>query len=56
MSIKTIFSALILVASPTLSLAEGCRGGGNEDQQAMSCVPGTMWDADVAACIPATTS
>ena len=56
MSIKTIMTALILTALPTLTLAAGCNKALDDAQQALSCIPGTQWDPDAAACIPVASS
>ena len=52
MSIKTIPSALILAALPTLSLATGCPNGLQDEKQALTCIPGTQSDPPAVACIP----
>ena len=56
MSIKTIFTALVVAVLPGLSMAEGCRNGMDANDQAMSCVPGTQWDVDAGACVPVASS
>jgi len=54
MKTKTVLVALALTLAPTLSLAAGCNYGKIE-QQAMSCAPGTAYDADTKTCVATTT-
>jgi hypothetical protein len=56
MPIKTILTALILVTLPTLTLATGCTNGMQDEKQALSCIPGTQWDPNAAACVPVASS
>ena len=56
MSIKFIFTALGLALLPGLGMAEGCHHGRNQQDQAMTCVPGTQWDVDAGACVPVASS
>ena len=56
MSIKIIFSALVLAVLPGLSVAQGCHRGMNTDEQAMSCVEGMQWDIEAGVCVPVASS
>ena len=53
MTTKTLAVALALTLAPTLSLAAGCNYGKSE-QQAMSCVAGSTYDAGTKSCVPTT--
>ncbi len=55
MNVKTLLAAAALAVLPGLSFAM-CSGDKAMDQQAMTCVEGTQWDAQTATCIPMTTS
>jgi hypothetical protein len=55
MTVKTILTAAVLAALPGLAFAQ-CSDKARLDQQAMSCVEGTMWDATAGTCLPVTTS
>jgi hypothetical protein len=56
MSIKFILTALVLGLVPGLSMAQGCHNGMDQQDQAMTCVPGTQWDVDAGACVPVASS
>ena len=53
MKTKTVLAALALTLAPTLGLAQGCNYG--KHQQAMSCAPGTVYDAGTQSCVATTT-
>ena len=53
MKTKTVLVALALTLAPTLSLAMGCNYGKHE-QQAMSCAPGSTYDAATNTCVTTT--
>jgi len=53
MKTKTVLVTLALTLAPTLGLAEGCNYGKIE-QQAMSCAPGTTYDAASNSCVTTT--
>ncbi len=46
-------SALLLVSAPAAVLAQ-CAGG-HANEQAMSCIAGTEWDAATQTCLPTAT-
>lgn len=48
---RRLILALALAAAPLPALAQ-CAG---QDQQAMSCAEGTMWDREANACVPIVT-
>jgi hypothetical protein len=56
MSIKSIFSALVLVVLPGFALAQGCHNGMGREEQAMSCATGMHWDAEAGVCVPVASS
>ena len=47
MKLRIACVALALTIVPTLGLAEGCQHG----KQAMSCAPGSSFDADTGTCV-----
>jgi hypothetical protein len=49
MTIKTSLAALALIVIPATSFALGCSSG--KAQEAMSCAPGTAWDATLQTCV-----
>ncbi|MEO1425128.1 MAG: adenylosuccinate lyase [Pseudomonadota bacterium] len=53
MKTKTVLAALALTLAPTLGLAAGCNYG-KQEQQAMSCAPGTSFDAATNSCVATT--
>ena len=53
MKTKTVLVALALTLAPTLGLAMGCNYGKHE-QQAMSCAPGSTYDAATNTCVTTT--
>lgn len=53
MKTKTVLVALALTLAPTLSVAMGCNYG-KQEQQAMSCAPGTTFNAETNTCVPTT--
>lgn len=52
MKTKTILAALALAVAPSLAFA-ACSGFKHEDV-AMSCAPGSVWDAESRSCVPTT--
>lgn len=53
MKTKTLAVALALTLAPTLGLAAGCNYG-KQEQQAMTCAPGTVFDAETNTCVATT--
>ena len=53
MKTKMLLAALVMVAAPSLAMAE-CSWGKHETT-AMSCAEGTTWDADAQSCVPIAT-
>lgn len=53
MKTKTLAVALALTLAPGLSLAMGCNYGTHQ-QQAMTCAPGTTFNAETNTCVPTT--
>ena len=51
--LKMLLATAALVAAPGLAVAQGCDYIKN--QQAMSCAPGTVWDATFGTCTPEAT-
>ena len=49
-SFKTILAAAALLAAPGLAAAQGCDYV--KQQQAMTCAPGSSWDATAGVCTP----
>ncbi|MGJ8626638.1 MAG: hypothetical protein ACSHXB_06730 [Sulfitobacter sp.] len=47
MKLRIACVALALALAPTLGLAAGCQHG----KQAMSCAPGSSFDADAGTCV-----
>jgi hypothetical protein len=41
---------------PAVAMAQCMNGLGHQDRQAMTCMPGTVWDAEKALCIPVASS
>lgn len=50
---KTLLSALALIALPSLALAMGCSGYEHTTAQ-MSCADGMVYDAETQNCVPTT--
>ena len=50
---KTLLAAVVMTALPTLGFAM-CSGYGHSEQASMSCVEGTIWDADTQSCVKLT--
>ncbi len=48
MIIKASLAALALTILPTLTLAMGCPG---REQQAQSCITGSIWDSATQSCV-----
>jgi hypothetical protein len=55
MYLKTLIAAATLAVLPGLSFAQ-CSQADKVDQQAMSCIPGTQWDATTSTCQPVANS
>ena len=55
MPLKTLLVAATLALAPFAAFAQ-CNNGIQHDQQAMSCIPGTIWDEVTSTCVPETTS
>jgi hypothetical protein len=55
MPLKTLLIIATIVLSPFAAFAQ-CNNGVQHDQQAMSCVVGTVWDPVAATCVPVTSS
>jgi hypothetical protein len=57
MTIKTFLAAAILATIPVLGAAQ-CMGSHAKapDEQAMTCLPGTMWDLETGTCLPVASS
>jgi len=56
MSLKTLVVASLFAALPFVATAQCMGDQVKADQQAMSCLPGTAWDAQAAVCVPTATS
>lgn len=56
MTLKTIIAAAALAVVPALASAQCAGSAAKMDQQAMSCLPGTAWDAQTGICVPVATS
>jgi len=56
MHLKSLLAATVLFIIPTLGLAAGGCSNAQTDHQAMSCIVGTLWDAETGVCEPITTS
>ncbi|MCK0120795.1 MAG: adenylosuccinate lyase [Yoonia sp.] len=57
MKIKLTIAALFIAISPVAAFAEGCHGSHAMDQQAaISCAEGMVFDADANTCVAETTS
>lgn len=55
MKTKTLLATLALTLAPTFALAEGCGfGHAKSDTASMSCVNGSVYDADAQRCVPTT--
>jgi hypothetical protein len=54
---KTLLSAAVLALVPAFAWAQ-CSGQAAKamDQQAMSCLPGTAFDAETGTCVPQVSS
>lgn len=52
MKTKTLAVALALTLAPALAVAEGCNYG--KQKQAMSCAPGSAFDANTNSCVVTT--
>ena len=51
---KTLLVAVALSAMPAFAFAMGCSGYEHQQQAAISCADGTVWDADKRACVKLT--
>ncbi|UWQ98274.1 adenylosuccinate lyase [Rhodobacteraceae bacterium S2214] len=57
MKIKLTIAALFIAISPVAAFAQGCHGSHAMDQQAaISCAEGMVFDADANTCVAETTS
>lgn len=53
MKIKTLATAIVFTALPTLTLAAGCNSA--KEKQAMSCAAGSAYDSATKTCMPVST-
>ena len=56
MTIKTTFAALLLMLSPSLSLAQGCSHPDAIKDASISCATGSSFDEKTGTCVPGTNS
>lgn len=56
MTLRTLVAAAALAVSPVLAGAQCAGDHAKADQQAMSCLPGTAWDAETGLCLPVASS
>ena len=57
MKIKTTVAVIALMLAPGLAFAKGdCMGQKVKAETAASCVPGSAWDEEKAACVVQPTS
>lgn len=55
MKTKILLATLALAVTPSLALAMGCGYGHTKtDTVAMSCVEGSVYDAEAQRCVPTT--
>ncbi|WP_412562756.1 hypothetical protein [Thalassobius sp. MITS945101] len=50
---RTFVIAALLTVTPMIALAGGCSGA-HSNQQAMTCIEGTIWDETTRSCVKVT--
>jgi hypothetical protein len=56
MTLRILVAAATLAVLPVFAVAQCVGSHARMDQQAMSCLPGTAWDAESGVCVPVASS